>query len=73
MDSSSERQLEDLRNRLKEIRTARKWLNDFQFNNSGSTTNSKGLSKYLHWLNNQESKTIELGKKIKSQLNLPKQ
>lgn len=73
MDSSSERQLEDLRNRLKEIRTARKWLNDFQFNSSSSATNSKGLSKYLHWLNNQEIKTIELGKKIKSQLNLPKQ
>ena len=72
MDSSSERQLEDLRNRLKEIRTARKWLNDFQFNNA-SNVNSKGISKYLHWLNTQETKTIELGKKIKAQLNLPKQ
>lgn len=60
----AEQQLADLRNRLVEIRTAKKWLQDYRVNAPESI--SKSLATYYGWLDQQESKTIAMGKRIKN-------
>lgn len=64
--SASEQQLEELRQRLRDIRTARKWLSDFRVNAPPST--SAALASYYKWLCDQEDKMLEMGKRIKQEL-----
>ena len=62
-----ERQQEDLRHRLREIRIARKWLQEYRVN--ASPSESKVLSAYLVWLEAQEQRTIDMGSRLKKELN----
>lgn len=64
--SASEQQLEELRQRLREIRTARRWLCDYRVNAPPST--SAALASYYKWLCDQEDKTLEMGKRLKKEL-----
>lgn len=67
-NKASEQQLIDLRIRLIELRTAKKWLQDYRVNAPPSAT--KALVPYYNWLVMQENKTIDMGKRIKDELNL---
>lgn len=59
-------QLQDLRDRLKEIRTAKRWIQDYRINASPPERNA--LSAYYNWLCEQEEKTSNMGKRIKAEL-----
>lgn len=61
------RQLEDLRDRLRELRIARKWLQEYRVN--ASPSESRVLSAYLTYLEAQEQKTIDMGSRLKNELN----
>lgn len=60
-----EQQLDEPRERLQEIRIARKWLQEFRVNAHPSL--SKPLASYHTYLVEQESKTIQMGKRIKGE------
>lgn len=62
-----EQQLEDLRARLQEIRTAKKWLQEFRVNAPPNV--SGALGSYYNFLVGQERKTIEMGQRIKAERN----
>jgi hypothetical protein len=67
MNHQAEQQLDELRKRLQEIRTAKKWLQEFRVNASPNL--SAALASYYNFLVVQESKTIEMGKRIKVEKN----
>lgn len=64
----AEQQLIDLRIRLCELRTAKKWLQDYRIDAPPSVSNP--LTAYYNWLIKQEEKTIAMGKRIRQQLSL---
>lgn len=66
MQNQADRQLEELRDRLREIRIAKKWLQEYRIN--APTAISASLSTCYNWLDEQESKTIAMGKRIKAQV-----
>lgn len=55
-------QLEELRVRVKEIRIAKKWLQEYRINAPPSL--SEGLSAYYNFLVQQEEKTIKMEHRI---------
>ena len=59
-------QLQDLRDRLKEIRIAKRWIQDYRINASPPERNA--LAAYYNWLCDQEEKTCNMGKRIKAEL-----
>jgi hypothetical protein len=61
----AEQQLTELRDRLKQIRNAKKWLQEYRINAPSSI--SSALAAYYNWLDSQENKTIAMGKKIKAE------
>lgn len=67
MSHQAEQELQALRNRLEEIRVARKWLQEFRVNATPGV--SAGLSNYNNFLVNQEQKTIAMGNRIKAEIN----
>lgn len=60
---SREGQLIELRTRIREIRAAKKWLQEYRIN--APATMSKALAAYYTWLCQQEQRTIQLGQQIK--------
>lgn len=64
MDSTEE-QLQELRNRIREIRIARKYLQSYQI--EAPIQVSFALGAFQRWLFQQEEKIERLGKRIKSQ------
>lgn len=64
---TADRQLEELRDRLRKIRIAKKWLQEYRVNAPAAI--SASLSAFYAWLDQQEAKTIAMGKRIKSQMN----
>ena len=67
MADAAENQLEELRERLKEIRIAKKWLQSYRINAPQSV--SASLATCYNWLDDQETKTIAMGKRIKASMN----
>lgn len=65
MDSRAEQQLNELRERVREIKIARKWLQEFRVN--APPASSKALASYHSYLVEQESKTIQMGKRLKGE------
>jgi hypothetical protein len=61
----TEERLERLRKRVKEIRTAKQWLESYQI--VAPPEVSTALGRYYAWLTEHEQKTIQLGKRIKAQ------
>jgi len=61
--NSKEQQLDDLRERVRQIRTAKKWLQEYRINAPQHI--SAMLATYYNWLDTQEQKTIAMGKRIK--------
>lgn len=61
--STADEQLNNLRARVREIRAAKKWLQEYRIN--APATMSKSLAAYHNWLCQQEERTIQLGKRIK--------
>lgn len=62
--SQIDQQLEDLRLRLREIRIAQKWLQEYRIN--APVALSMPLNACYNWLSDQEAKTIDMGKKLKA-------
>ena len=58
----AEEQLNELRMRVREIRTAKKWLNEYRIN--APVAVSQALTACYNWLDQQEKKTIAMGKRI---------
>lgn len=67
MQNQSDHQLEDLRDRLREIRIAKKWLQEYRINAPVSISAALGV--YYNWLDAQETKTIAMGKRIQEEIN----
>lgn len=63
--NSTEERLEGLRDRVKQIRIAKQWLESYQI--VAPPTVSAALGSYYNWLTEHEQKTIELGRRIKAQ------
>lgn len=57
-----EEQLAELRARVREIRTAKKWLQDYRIN--ATIGESKALSAFYVWLCKEETNTVAMGKRI---------
>lgn len=66
MQNQANKQLEELRDRLREIRIAKKWLQEYRINAPAAV--SASLSACYTWLDQQEAKTISMGKRIKAQI-----
>lgn len=64
MPEQNDQQLENLRARLREIRIAQKWLQEYRIN--APVALSMPLNACYNWLARQETKTIEMGKRIKA-------
>lgn len=62
--SQIDQQLEDLRSRLREIRVAQKWLQEYRVN--APVTLCVPLNAFYNWLSEQEARTIDMGKKLKA-------
>lgn len=60
---AKEQQLNELRDRVRQIKTAKKWLQEYRVN--APLNISTTLSAYYSWLDTQEQKTIAMGKRIK--------
>lgn len=60
-----EKQLSELRDRLRQIRNAKCWLQEYRVNAPPSA--SSALTIYYNWLETQEARTIAMGKRIKDQ------
>ncbi len=65
MQNQSEKQIQELRERLREIRIAKRWLQEYRIN--APVTVSATLSACYGWLEQQEIKTIAMGKRIKAE------
>ena len=63
LSAAQEQQLTDLRQRLRELRIAKKWVQEYRINAPASV--SSHLSAYYNWLVNQEQNTIAMGKRVK--------
>ena len=61
--NSAEQQLNELRERVKQIRTAKRWLQEYRINAPSSISST--LAAYYNWLDTQEQKTVAMGKRIK--------
>jgi len=59
----TEKQLSELRDRLKQIRNAKHWLQEYRVNAPSSISSALGI--YYSWLETQEAKTITMGKRLK--------
>ena len=59
----AEEQLADLRARLRAIRDAKHWLQEYRVNASASE--SRALASFYKFLDQQERNTIAMGKRIK--------
>lgn len=59
-------QLDELRERVRELRIAKKWLQEYRIN--APTSISQALGNYHRFLTEQEVRTIEMGKRIKNGL-----
>lgn len=66
MNQRVEKELEALRERLREIRIAKKWLQEFRVN--AAPTVSAALSVYNNFLCDQEQKTLAMGNRIKAEI-----
>ncbi len=66
MNHQVEQELQSLRDRLQEIRVAKKWLQEFRVN--AAPTVSAALSIYNNFLVTQEEKTLAMGKRIKAEI-----
>lgn len=66
MDQQAEKELQSLRERLQEIRIAKKWLQEFRVN--APPTVSAALAAYNNFLVAQEEKTLAMGKRIKGEV-----
>lgn len=62
---SIEDQLQELRNRIREIRLAKKWLQSYQI--EAPIQLASALGAFQKWLSEQEEKIERLGRRIKSQ------
>lgn len=62
-NSLADQQLADLRARVREIRHAKKWLQEYRIN--ARENESRLLVAYYSWLDQQEAKAIAMGKRIK--------
>ena len=62
----AQQQIEELRERVREIRNARKWLQEYRINAPPST--SKALASYHSYLVEQEAKTIQMGQRLKAEI-----
>ncbi len=62
----AEKELESLRERLREIRVAKKWLQEFRVN--AAPTVSAALAVYNNFLCDQEQKTLAMGNRIKTEV-----
>ena len=62
--SREDTQLEELRSRLREIRIAKKWLTEYRIN--APVALAMPLNACYNWLEQQEAKTIEMGKRVKA-------
>jgi hypothetical protein len=60
----AEEQLNELRMRVREIRIAKKWLQEYRVN--APVGISQALTPCYTWLDQQEQKTIAMGKRINS-------
>lgn len=58
----AEEQLNELRMRVREIRIAKKWLQEYRVN--APVAASQALTAAYNWLDQQEKKTIAMGKRI---------
>lgn len=61
--NSTEQQLNELRERVKQIKSAKRWLQEYRINAPSSI--SSALAAYYNWLDTQEQKTVAMGKRIK--------
>lgn len=61
----ADQQLIDLRARLRDIRTAKYWLQEYRVN--AREHESRALTGFYMWLDQQEAKTIAMGRRIKEQ------
>lgn len=57
-----EEQLNELRMRVREIRTTKKWVQEYRINAPISV--SQALSAFYTWLDKQEKNTIAMGRRI---------
>lgn len=65
-NSLADQQLADLRARLRDIRTAKYWVQEYRVN--AKESESRALAGLYVWLDQQEAKTIAMGKGIKETL-----
>lgn len=66
MGQQVDQELQSLRERVREIRIAKKWLQEFRVN--ATPTVSAALSVYNNFLVSQEEKTLAMGKRIKAEV-----
>lgn len=66
MGQQADQELQSLRERLREIRVAKKWLQEFRVN--APPTVSAALAAYNNFLVTQEEKTLAMGKRIKAEV-----
>lgn len=64
-NSLAEEQLRDLRARLRGIRDAKHWVQEYRVN--AREHESKALAGLYVWLDQQEAKTIAMGKRIRGE------
>ena len=60
----AEEQLNELRMRVREIRTTKKWVQEYRINAPVGV--SQALSAFYTWLDKQERNTIAMGRRISS-------
>lgn len=60
---SKEQQLDELRERVRQIKNAKRWLQEYRINAPASI--SSALITYYNWLDAQEQKTVAMDKRIK--------
>ncbi len=63
--NGADRQLNELRERVREIRTAKRFVQEYRIN--ASLQESRVLSALYTWLEVQEQRTIAMGERIKSE------
>ena len=63
-NSLADQQLADLRARLRDMRTAKYWVQEFRV--KAKESESRALAGLYVWLDQQEAKTIAMGKRIKA-------
>lgn len=68
MTSQAEDQLKMLRERYRELESARKWLQEYRLTCTESAR--KALNPYQNWLFQQQNATREAGERIKKELEM---